>query len=206
MRKKAYWNYFKYICEHKKNVFIECWDKGLFWHGISHDLSKFRPSEFIPYARYFHIDRNNSKYKEGFEKAWKKHYSRNLHHWNYWYERDIPMPYKYIMQMICDWSAMSRKFGDTPQAFYLNNYKKIKLDRESRRTLEINLGLAYTGQDVQMRYSTVEEIIMNILKFKEEHPESYNGVLEKEYLPEIKEKYGVDMLGVLGLNTSDATE
>ncbi len=145
-------------------MFIECWKEGLYFHGFTHDLSKFRPSEFMPYARYFYGDyisntvlnnvsciENKSKIKtkeiikEEFERAWELHYKRNKHHWNHWIicngEILIDMPEKYIKQMICDWKGMARKFGGTAQEFYMKNYDKIQLTRKSRLDLEFELGL-----------------------------------------------------------------
>lgn len=81
---------------------------------------------------------NEFKYKD-FNKAWEHHYKNNKHHWNYWIGQD--MPEKYIKQMICDWKAMSRKFGDTAQEFYMKNHDKIELTHCSRVLLEFNLGL-----------------------------------------------------------------
>ena len=59
-----YWKYFKYVMEHKRNVFIECMNmakkyKGqdkidLIIHAFTHDMSKFLPCEFIPYAKWFY--------------------------------------------------------------------------------------------------------------------------------------------------------
>jgi hypothetical protein len=59
-----YWKYFKYILEHKKNVFIECMKiamqhqgkirRRLIIHAFAHDLSKLLPCEFIPYAIWFY--------------------------------------------------------------------------------------------------------------------------------------------------------
>lgn len=159
---RKYWEYFKYVVEHKKNVFIECWNEGLYLHAFTHDLSKFLPREFVPYAEYFYgndgvkiekeyqdkenytngmscLSRNYLKCKSNFDDAWEHHYKHNKHHWNYWGGRD--MPEKYIKQMICDWKAMSRKFGDTAQEFYYKNHDKIKLTHNSRVLLEFNLGL-----------------------------------------------------------------
>ena len=61
---RKYWDYFKYIVEHKKNVGIECLKAGMFIHAITHDLSKFLPSEFIPYAKFsmIKIEQKNIKY------------------------------------------------------------------------------------------------------------------------------------------------
>lgn len=56
-----YIKYLLYVLEHKKNVFKTCWNKGLYLHAFTHDLSKFRPSEFIPYARYFYDESINSR-------------------------------------------------------------------------------------------------------------------------------------------------
>ena len=159
-----YIKYLKYILEHKKNVFIECWKAGLYLHAFTHDLSKFLPCEFIPYARKFygrkwlpkekyHGDaRNNVPYKftqmgvdEDFEKAWQHHKDNNKHHWNYWRERGLVMPNKYIKQMVCDWKAMGRRFGSTAQEYYLKNRKLIKLDYHPRLMLEWELGFLDSG-------------------------------------------------------------
>lgn len=150
-----YWKYFKYIMEHKKNVFIECWKEGLYIHAFTHDLSKFSLKEFLPYANWFYgeyglaikdKDKNGTRewerYREcGVRFSWacEHHYKHNKHHWNYWIRRE--MPDKYIKQMICDWKGMSRKFGDTAQEFYYKNYDKIRLERNSRINLEFELGL-----------------------------------------------------------------
>lgn len=123
-----YFKYLKYVLRHKWYVFIECCKLGIPIRGILHDLSKFRPSEFIPYARYFygkwmkeaewHGDVRNYvpwKYTEmgvkaAFDKAWLLHQKRNPHHWQFWilkYDSDgikiLAMPDKYRKEMIADW-------------------------------------------------------------------------------------------------------
>lgn len=166
-----YIKYFKYVCEHKKNVFKECMKmskqykgkdkKDLIIHAFTHDLSKFNPKEFIPYARYFHghngvhlqkqynyeqlhnakscVSNNYLKCKKEFNKAWEHHYLKNKHHPEHWIGRD--MPNKYIRQMICDLKAMSRKFGGTAQEYYLKNYYKWDITRDTRYRLELYLDL-----------------------------------------------------------------
>lgn len=83
-----YLKYFLYVMEHKWNVFVECCKMGMIGHGITHDLSKFLPSEFFPYARYFkgsdNSDINMTIAVKDFERAWLFHKNRNRHHWNYW--------------------------------------------------------------------------------------------------------------------------
>ena len=135
-----YFKYLLYILEHKWNVLIECWKDGLYLHGITHDLSKFRPSEFIPYARFFHRKNRSKSYKKSdeddidFQTGWNLHQKRNRHHWNFWVSVTrkeeiipLPMPKKYVKQMICDWKGMSRKFGGTWQKYYDENKENFIL-------------------------------------------------------------------------------
>lgn len=49
-----YLKYLRYLVLHKWYVMVECFSFGLYWRGLVHDMSKFLPSEFIPYARYFY--------------------------------------------------------------------------------------------------------------------------------------------------------
>ena len=74
-----YWKYFKYIVEHKWNVGIECFKIMQPIHAIFHDLSKFLPSEFLPYARFFMAKNRAKEYKQSdeddpnFQKGWCLH-------------------------------------------------------------------------------------------------------------------------------------
>lgn len=138
-----YIKYLFYIIEHKWNVGIECLKMGLYIHAFTHDLSKFLPSEFIPYAKYFYGGKHN---KDSYNKVWKLHYSRNKHHWDYWtyWKQDgnpmwcpplkqvsISMPKKYVQQMIADWRGMGRKFNDTAEEYYSKNKHKMLLHYET---------------------------------------------------------------------------
>ncbi len=134
---KKYWNYLKYVVEHKKNVLKVCFKKGMIIHGIFHDISKFHPIEFITYAKHFYGN-ENEKSNSGFEYGWLHHQRKNKHHWDYWVNgsgKPVIMPEKYINQMICDWEAMGLKFGDTPIDFYNKNKAKINLHEISREYL-----------------------------------------------------------------------
>ena len=53
---------------HKKNVGIEAWKDGLYIHAFTHDLSKFLPSEFIPYSKFFHDYNRYDNYRKEDEK------------------------------------------------------------------------------------------------------------------------------------------
>lgn len=139
---KKYFSYLKYVLEHKKNVFIECWKEGLYLHAFIHDLSKFSPIEFTTYANNFYGNEKEMKYSN-FEYGWLHHQHKNKHHWDYWVNSDgqaLDIPITYIKQMICDWKAMSRKFGDTAQIYYKNNRHKMNLSISTRCHVEYILG------------------------------------------------------------------
>jgi len=147
-----YWNYFKYICEHKWNVFIEHLKILQPIAGITHDLSKYLPSEFIPYAKWFfgeYGNRFNGGHKwefvehaqvgNSFDMGWLLHQRRNKHHWNYWVNSEgkaIPMPSKYVMQMIADWRGMSRKFGGDTSGYYIKNKDTMILHQDTIEIIE----------------------------------------------------------------------
>nr|DAM24006.1 MAG TPA: hypothetical protein [Caudoviricetes sp.] len=196
-----YIKYLFYILEHKKNVFIECWKEELYLHAFTHDLSKFLPSEFIPYARNFYgkyipqrildnivgID-NKSKIKtkeqvkEEFNKAWQLHYKRNKHHPEHWVGRD--MPRKYIKQMVCDLKGMSRKFGDTAQQYYLKNYYKWDMTWRTRMDLEWELDL--NDSEAHNYGHTLKEFA-----------DMYDENTYNNYFAYIKSMYGIDSYKIL---------
>ena len=49
-----YLKYLRYLLRHKYYVAIQLLCRGYIWRGLVHDISKLRPSEMIPYARYFY--------------------------------------------------------------------------------------------------------------------------------------------------------
>ena len=115
-----YLKYLWYILKHKWYVGLECFKRGLFYQGIVHDLSKFLPSEFFPYAEYFYGKGDN---QNEFDLAWLLHQRRNKHHWEYWILHDhiefgwvgsakaFVMPLKYTKEMFCDWVGAGKAMG-----------------------------------------------------------------------------------------------
>lgn len=159
-----YIKYLKYVLKHKWYVFVECYKIGEFWRGITHDLSKFLPDEFIPYARYFNgnypsmkekfkMNQLNiaytGKYKEeikkDFDKAWLKHIHRNKHHWQYWLLQEddgkfkkLEIPFKYLIEMFCDWRGAGKAIHgyDETKEWYKENKSKIIMSEMSRKKIE----------------------------------------------------------------------
>jgi len=143
---KKYWEYTKYLLKHKWFVFIECCKYGIIWRGIIHDLSKFLPSEFIPYAIYFYGTEEEKKLVEKkFDRAWLLHQRRNKHHWQYWILREDEggikityMPVKYYTEMVCDWVGASRAIHETKNIkdWYDSNKEMIMITPEIRKEIE----------------------------------------------------------------------
>ena len=112
--------YLKYVLRHKWYVFIECINLGIPLRGFMHDMSKFFPSEWFPYANFFYgksrpvqkgfeIKNTHDAAEEAFDTAWLKHIHHNPHHWQYWILRqddggtkEIQMSYNYVLEMVAD--------------------------------------------------------------------------------------------------------
>jgi hypothetical protein len=155
-----YWEYFKYVLKHKYFVMVECFKIGLYWRGIMHDMSKFLPDEFIPYARYFYGDygiKNNCpakwgnpgdifyKTKADFDRAWLLHLHRNPHHHQYWLlvnDSDgtypLEMQRKYVREMVYDWIGAGLAITGKREVreWYEKNRGKMNLHLVTRHKVE----------------------------------------------------------------------
>ncbi len=158
---------FKYLIRHKWFVMLECFKRKKYWLGITHDLSKFLPSEFPPYAKFFYGKDSQQEYRESryqsietaqgyFQRAWQLHLNRNKHHWQNWINiQDVgtkvifEMSEKYAIEMICDWIGAGRAQGyydkNRPMKevrnWYHKNQKKIILNYRTRYFVESTLGI-----------------------------------------------------------------
>ncbi len=101
------------ITHHRHLVRKGCFKVGLYWQGLTHDLSKYHPTEFMVGAKYYQGTRSpNSEERHlfGFSKAWMHHKGRNRHHFEYWTDLNretrrydaVPMPRKYLVEMVMD--------------------------------------------------------------------------------------------------------
>ena len=107
------WKHFKTITKHRLIVMAGCFRVGLYWQGLTHDLSKYSPTEFLMGAKYYQGTRSpNTAEREdkGFSQAWMHHKGRNRHHYEYWTDMNratrnyesVPMPRKYLVEMVMD--------------------------------------------------------------------------------------------------------
>jgi len=163
-----HFRYLWYVLRHKWYCFLECCKLGMPLVGITHDLSKFRPSEWFGYVEKFYGDKEKQNRRQfdlasdygglhemipwgllpddQFKLAWLHHQRRNPHHWQYWvYRKDegevfpVPMPRRYLKEMVADWRAMGRTF-DGAAAWYEKNRDKILLREEDRAVVEEMIG------------------------------------------------------------------
>ena len=114
-----FWKHWNKIRTHRKWVRHYCWGMGLYWQGLTHDLSKYSPTEFMEGVRFYQgtsspIDA--AKKAKGYSDAWFHHKGRNKHHYEYWMDNfdlggeNIVMPYKYFAEMVCDYLAAGRAY------------------------------------------------------------------------------------------------
>jgi len=162
--------YLRYVVRHKRFVFVACFrlavkysEPRLIWRGLIHDLSKFRPSEWLPYVNYFNRTfpeansdearlafrlgfnpKTKEEVQEAFDLAWNHHQKRNNHHWQYWLlsfddgnSKVLDMPFVCVLEMIADWIGAGKALGkpDT-KGWYLANKDKMRLHIETRRLVE----------------------------------------------------------------------
>ena len=119
---------------------------------MKHDESKYSEEEFEPYRQWFHPEPGEEKNKELFDKAWEHHYTVNDHHPEYWKGKD--MSKVAIAEMICDWEAMSHKFGGNPlEYFEKERYKKKKV--MSEKTFEIVDNALHAIYDINMNLKDI---------------------------------------------------
>lgn len=151
--------YDEYIREHKDNV-----TKAYYWlynnlPGLfanceldiqicyAHDCSKNDVDEYEAYNNYFYGQDRSFLIEENFNKAWLKHIHKNPHHWQHWVLIDdeanegyivLDMPYKYIIEMICDWWSFSFKHGNLYSIFdwYDSHKNHIKFSDKTRTIVE----------------------------------------------------------------------
>jgi hypothetical protein len=171
--------FLNYLISHKWHVFIECCRYGVPWRGISHDMSKFLPSEFIAYANYYfdnHISSQRTDVQIDQEKspfclAWLIHQKRNRHHWQWWilhgeenHPQVIPIPEKYVKEMVADWRGAGKAQGlpDT-LAWYQANKDKMILHRSTRMKVE---QLLQFGRIIDSEYSRGATDVVNGLNLK----------------------------------------
>lgn len=164
------WKHFKTITHHRMLVMGYCFQVGLIRQGLTHDLSKYSPTEFWAGAKYYQGTRSpNAAEREanGYSCAWMHHKGRNRHHYEYWTDLDlrtgqyapVPMPRRYLAEMVMDRIAACRTYlgsaySDGAPLNYLNQaHETPLLHPQTRRELTLLLTmLREQGQAETFRF------------------------------------------------------
>jgi hypothetical protein len=145
---KRHLAYLKYVLRHKWFVLVASFKIGApIWRAIFHDMSKFLPSEWMPYACCFYAPDGSKQYKEGdaFTFAWNYHQKRNKHHWQYFlitWDRGttepLSMPVNCVYEMVADWMGAGRAITGKWEtlAWYEVNKTKMILHPDTRLIVE----------------------------------------------------------------------
>ena len=110
----------KTVHTHRKYVRKACFRMGLYWQGITHDLSKYSFTE-LSICKYY--TGNGSPHQIarevlGYSPNWIHHYHCNKHHFQFWWDEDeegkiIPMkmPYRYVVESFADMLGASKAYN-----------------------------------------------------------------------------------------------
>ena len=132
--------HFLTIARHRREVRRLCFEVGLYWQGLTHDLSKYSWAEFSVGAKYFMGTRSPNdaeRFDKGISYAWLHHKGRNKHHFEYWIDYSMEldgrmagqeMPVKYVVEMFCDRVAACKiyqgdKYTEDSALLYYNRGK-----------------------------------------------------------------------------------
>ena len=167
---KKTWGHFKTITHHRFLVMAGCFRVGLIRQGLTHDLSKYSPTEFWEGARYYQGTRSpNAAEREdkGYSEAWMHHKGRNRHHYEYWTDMNrqtrsyesVPMPRRYLAEMVMDRIAACKTYEGKAytQASALNYFLKSRerelMHPKTREELEVLLRMLQDrGEGETFRY------------------------------------------------------
>ena len=148
---QKFWGHLRTVMKHRAAVRKLCFKCGLYWQGLTHDLSKYSPVEFWRGVKYYtgkaspHV---GERAEFGYSEAWLHHHNRNKHHVEYWWDivdgRSVPikMPRKYLTEMICDRVAASMVYlgenytNDAPAKYYAAHATENMMHPHTREALE----------------------------------------------------------------------
>ena len=160
------------VGQHRRLVRKYCFRLGLYWQGLTHDLSKYSLSELLVGARYYQGDRSPNdmeRREKGYSGAWLHHKGRNRHHLEYWTDYGktddgigiigVEMPVQYVAEMFCDRVAASRVYRgadyrqEDPWIFFQRTKSHAILHEKTRDLLEDMLvKLRDEGEDAALAY------------------------------------------------------
>ncbi len=178
------------INRHRREVRRLCFRIGLYWQGITHDLSKYSPTEFLKGIIYYQGNKSPNNYEReinGYSLSWLHHKGRNKHHFEYWLDYDMNkkgaagmrMPRKYIAEMFCDRIAACKIYEkedytkESPIRFFYRGFGRNLMHPETRREIGYLLTLlGDRGEDaavvfIREKYLKGSEIPLSYIELKD---------------------------------------
>lgn len=164
------WQHFKTITKHRWLVCCGCFRVGLYWQGLTHDLSKYSLTEFRTGAKYYQGTRSPNaaeREEKGYSEAWMHHKGRNRHHYEYWQDvslqsgvyEPVPMPRKYLVEMVMDRRAASMVYkgknytSASAYEYFIRSHEREWMHRQTRQELDFLLTmLRDEGEEITFRY------------------------------------------------------
>lgn len=169
------------INHHRRLVRQGCFRMGLYWQGLTHDLSKYSRVEFSTGVRYYQGTRSPNtaeREEKGWSEAWMHHKGRNKHHFEYWTDinpatrqyEPVEMPRKYLVEMVMDRIAACKTYQgaaytDASPLAYLDRARESScVNPATFRQLHFLLKmLAERGEDETFRF--IREVVLTGREF-----------------------------------------
>lgn len=117
---KEFFKHLKIIRTHRKYVRKACFKMGLFWQGLTHDLSKYSITE-IKICKYYTGKKSPhqvAREQLGYSPSWIHHYHTNKHHFQFFIDEDedgkfipIKMPYRFLLESLADMIGASKAYN-----------------------------------------------------------------------------------------------
>ncbi len=174
---KRFYGHLHTINSHRRRVRKHCFKCGLYWQGLTHDLSKYSFVEFWTGVKYFQGNRSPNtaeREEKGYTLAWLHHKGRNKHHMEYWIDYAIDnehgmegmkMPNRYVVEMFCDRVAACETYQKDKYTlksaydYYQKGKDRYMLHPETRALLVELLTMLYEkGEDETYKY--IREVVL----------------------------------------------
>ena len=155
---------------HRFLVMKMCFYCGMYRQGLTHDLSKYSLTEFVPSVRYYQGNRSPiGKEKEinGYSQCWLHHKGRNRHHWEYWVDREngktnlicLPMPFDCMLESVLDRISASKTYNGNqytssePYDFFLRSKEYHTMNQKTASEIAgLLLYLKENGEKKALQY------------------------------------------------------
>lgn len=162
---------------------LGCFRVGLVWRGLTHDLSKYTPTEFLTGVRYYQGSRSPNaaeREQKGYSEAWMHHKGRNRHHFEYWTDlsletlryEPVAMPTVFLVEMVMDRIAACKTYQGaaytdaSPLEYLLRARESGSVHPDTMRKLRCLLQmLAEKGEKETFRF--IRAVVLRGLPFAE---------------------------------------